>query len=85
MTTSSETIVRIDTRGLRCPMPVLRLEAALRSVKNGTRIRILADDPIATIDIPHHAKSAGHLVERQADEATACVFLVTARKKTGST
>ncbi|MBI1391457.1 MAG: sulfurtransferase TusA family protein [Alphaproteobacteria bacterium] len=68
---------RLDVRGLRCPMPVLRAEAALRRLSPGDMIEVLADDPIAAVDIPHFCSEAGHAVERLADEGDCCVFQVT--------
>jgi tRNA 2-thiouridine synthesizing protein A len=69
---------RLDTRGLRCPLPVLRLESALRTVPFGATIEIVADDPIATLDIPNAARDGGH-AWRRTDDGTGkvCVFEVT--------
>lgn len=54
---------RLDLRGLRCPIPVIRLEAAMRSLSDGNVIEVLADDPIAMVDLPHAARSAGFCCE----------------------
>jgi tRNA 2-thiouridine synthesizing protein A len=59
-------------------MPVLLMEAALRRAAPGARLRVTADDPIASIDIPHFCREGGHLAERLPDDDGACVFLVTA-------
>ncbi len=53
----------LDTRGYRCPMPVLKAEAALRRMEPGDILTVIADDPIAAIDIPHYCQNAGHAVE----------------------
>lgn len=75
----------LDATGYRCPMPVLLLERALRRMAPGERIRIVADDPVAAVDIPHFAKGAGATAERLAPGPGAapglCVFLVTAGGK----
>ena len=68
---------QLDLRGYRCPAPVIRLEAALRSLPPGTTISAIADDPVAAVDIPHFCAEAGHGVVRLPDEAGACVFQVT--------
>jgi tRNA 2-thiouridine synthesizing protein A len=49
----------LDARGHRCPVPTLRLRRALERAKPGEVIRLLADDPLARIDIPHFAAEAG--------------------------
>jgi tRNA 2-thiouridine synthesizing protein A len=71
----------LDATGYRCPMPVIRMEAALRRMAPGEKLLVRADDPIAALDIPHFCREAGHAAARLADEgspeAPVCVFLVT--------
>ena len=57
----------IDARGLMCPLPVLRLGKALRGLTEGTVVQILADDPVAVIDIPNFCREAGHELLAQSD------------------
>ncbi|MEM9989492.1 MAG: sulfurtransferase TusA family protein [Pseudomonadota bacterium] len=74
----SNDIIDLDTRGLRCPLPVLRLEKVLRDVEGGQTIRIVADDPIAKVDIPHFVAEAGHrCVTEKTENPEECVFQVT--------
>jgi tRNA 2-thiouridine synthesizing protein A len=58
----------IDARGFRCPLPVLRAQKALRDLAPGARLVLLADDPMAAIDIPHFCAESGHLLERAAGD-----------------
>src|SRR5512143_512504 len=51
--------ILIDARGHRCPVPTLRLRRALEGAPEGARVRLLADDPLARIDVPHFAASIG--------------------------
>jgi tRNA 2-thiouridine synthesizing protein A len=44
--------IEVDARGLRCPLPVIRLAQAARGAPAGTRIVVLATDPAARHDIP---------------------------------
>ena len=67
----------LDLTGYRCPVPVIRLEAALRSLPKGTQLTVFADDPIAAIDIPLACKEGGHGCERLPDRDGFCVFQVT--------
>ena len=71
----------IDARGLRCPLPVLKMEAMLRRLPAGGQVRIVADDPIAAVDIPHFAAEGGHACERVEGAPGLCVFLVTRGEK----
>lgn len=53
-------MTEIDATGLSCPMPVLRLQKALRDIALGGQIRLLASDPMAAIDVPHFCQEQGH-------------------------
>lgn len=53
----------VDARGHHCPVPTLRLRRALEGA-GGRVVRLLADDPMARIDVPHFVREAGaELVE----------------------
>ncbi len=43
----------IDARGHACPVPSLRLRRALAAAPEGALLRLLADDPMVRIDVPH--------------------------------
>jgi tRNA 2-thiouridine synthesizing protein A len=51
--------ILVDARGHRCPVPTLRLRRALEAAPPGARVRLLADDPLARIDVPHFAAQVG--------------------------
>ena len=51
--------ILVDARGHRCPVPTLRLRRALEAARPGARVRLLADDPMARIDVPHFAAQVG--------------------------
>jgi len=51
--------ILVDARGHRCPVPTLRLRKALEAAPAGGRVRLLADDPMARIDVPHFAAGSG--------------------------
>lgn len=55
--TTDETL---DAIGLLCPLPVLKLRKRLKPLAVGARMRLLADDPAAVIDVPHFCAEAGH-------------------------
>ncbi len=50
----------LDVIGLKCPLPALRTEKALAVLPAGGRLSILADDPLAPLDITHLCNKAGH-------------------------
>ena len=49
----------IDARGHRCPMPTLKLRRAVEAAEPGESLRLVCDDPLARIDVPHYAAQAG--------------------------
>ncbi len=71
----------LDLTGYRCPIPVIRLEAALRALPDGAQLTVFADDPVAAIDIPLSCREGGHDCERRPDQDEICVFRVTRGRK----
>ena len=49
---ASEADSVIDARGLRCPLPVIRLAAHARAALTTEVVEVLATDPAARADIP---------------------------------
>ncbi|MDB5494970.1 MAG: hypothetical protein JWP86_2307 [Phenylobacterium sp.] len=72
---SSDEIL-IDARGHRCPVPTLRLRRALATAQAGARLRLLADDPLARIDVPHFAAEVGAEVLERGEAAGVLSFLI---------
>lgn len=66
----------VDARGHRCPTPTLRLRRALERAAPGEVVELLADDPMARIDVPHFARQAGHLVESVEHDGAGLLFKV---------
>ena len=52
--------LEIDAIGLLCPLPVLKLRKQLLDLPVGSEVTLLADDPVAQIDVPHFCAEAGH-------------------------
>ena len=52
--------VLVDARGLRCPLPVIRLAAAARDLPAGALVTVLSTDPAARHDVPAWARMRGH-------------------------
>lgn len=58
----------LDLRGLKCPMPALLSRRALSRARPGSIIEVLADDPMAYIDVPHMCAQEGYEVVSLARE-----------------
>ena len=50
----------LDARGLKCPLPVLKMEKRLAQLPPGASLTVLATDPMARIDIPLYCTQHGH-------------------------
>ncbi|MSO92776.1 MAG: sulfurtransferase TusA family protein [Rhodospirillales bacterium] len=68
----------IDTKGLNCPLPVLKAKKALQSLGKGEILAVLATDPSAPKDFKSFCEATGHqLVEVVEADG---VYTVTVRK-----
>jgi len=68
--------ILVDARGHRCPVPTLRLRRALENAPPGAWVRLLADDPLARIDVPHLSAQLGAEAAEQSVEDGVICFLV---------
>jgi tRNA 2-thiouridine synthesizing protein A len=71
--------VLVDARGHRCPVPTLRLRRALEQAAGGSRVMLLADDPMARVDVPHFVRDQGHKLVETAEDGPALRFTVEKR------
>jgi tRNA 2-thiouridine synthesizing protein A len=71
----------VDARGHRCPVPTLRLGRVMRTVRPGALVCLLADDPMARIDVPHFAAQAGFEIVELAEVDAQLTFVVRRPKR----
>jgi tRNA 2-thiouridine synthesizing protein A len=69
---------RLDLRGLKCPLPVLRTRKALRRLHPGDLLIVECTDPLAPIDIPHLVREMGGTLEHRSENAGIHVFHIRA-------
>ena len=56
----------LDTRGLNCPLPILKAKKALAELQSGQLLRVLSTDGGALRDFQAFARQTGNeLVEQQ--------------------
>lgn len=72
------TATRLDLKGLKCPLPVLRTRKALRRLRPGDLLVVECTDPLAPIDIPHLVHEMGCAIELACETAGAHVFHIRA-------
>ncbi len=55
----------LDTRGLNCPLPILKAKKALADMVSGELLRVVSTDPGSTRDFQAFARQTGNeLVEQ---------------------
>jgi tRNA 2-thiouridine synthesizing protein A len=56
----------IDTRGLNCPLPILKAKKALAEMLSGQLLRVVSTDPGSTRDFQAFSKQTGNeLVDQE--------------------
>jgi len=69
----------MNLRGLKCPLPALRVRKMLSTLKSGDSIVAECTDPLAAIDIPNLLRQTGDMLEDKADADGVLTFRI--RKK----
>ena len=61
----------LDTSGKCCPMPMVETNQAIRGMKDGEVLEIIATDPATKMDIPSWCRRTGNtLIEHEEDDKT---------------
>ena len=69
-------IFEVNTSGLHCPLPLLRLKKALAEVSSGHVVKLIATDPAAHLDIGVYIEQTGHLMLEIVREDDLQIFFV---------
>jgi cysteine desulfurase len=72
----SDDRVTVDTLGLYCPVPVIRLAKAAASSPPGTVFEVLSDDAGAKVDIPVWCRMKHHEYLGMEDRERGWAFLI---------
>lgn len=67
----------LDTRGMNCPLPILKTKKMLNELSIGDVLRVITSDPLALLDFKAFCAHAAHdlvyLIENEDDE---CEFFI---------
>ena len=69
-------MIELDTRGLLCPLPVLKLRKLINSTKKKDKIKLMTDDPAAIVDVPHFCNEQGHQILESSKENGYDLFII---------
>lgn len=65
-TPAGEPVV-VDARGLRCPIPAIRLARRAQALAPGDLVTVWSTDPAAVYDVPAWARMRGHAIDGSVD------------------
>ena len=66
MKTADDHAIDLDTRGLNCPLPILKAKKALSNMHSGELLRVVSTDAGSVRDFQAFAKQTGNeLVEQE--------------------
>ena len=74
-------MIELDTRGLLCPLPVLKLRKLLESTKQKDKIKLMTDDPAAIVDVPHFCNEQGYQILESSKETDYDFFIIESSTK----
>ena len=66
----------LDTKGLNCPLPILKAKRSMKDVPVGGTIEILATDPAADADFQSFCRATGHELVESLQEGEVYRFLI---------
>jgi TusA-related sulfurtransferase len=69
----------IDTRGLNCPLPILRAKKALTDMESGQVLKVVATDPGSLRDFQAFARQTGNELVDQQQQGQEIVHLLRRR------
>lgn len=72
----SKDIIELDARNLMCPLPVIRAQDKVKTMRSGERLKVICTDPGALNDIPAWCRINGHrVISTQNDQHMIAVLI----------
>jgi tRNA 2-thiouridine synthesizing protein A len=69
----------LDTRGLNCPLPILKAKKALATMNSGEMLRVVATDPGSMRDFQAFARQTGNELVEQSNVADEFIHVLRRR------
>ncbi len=66
----------LDTKGLNCPLPILKTKKAIAEVPKGGTLEVLATDPGAVADFQAFCKSTGNEMVEHSEQGGIYRFVI---------
>jgi TusA-related sulfurtransferase len=71
--------VELDTRGLNCPLPILKAKKALAGMESGQVLKVVSTDTGSVRDFAAFTKQTGHALLSQTTEGSDFIHIVKRR------
>ena len=72
--------MELDCKGMYCPMPIVKLKKATKTMDSGQVVKLLATDPGSTRDVPAWAKKTGAEILETSEDGGEFVFVIKVNK-----
>lgn len=69
----------LDTRGLTCPLPILKAKKALADMQSGEVLKVVSTDPGSVRDFQAFARQTGNELINQTAEASDFIHVLRRR------
>jgi len=66
----------LDARGLKCPLPVMRAQKALRAMAAGATLEVHSTDDVSAEDFPDFCRANGHELVSARRDGRVWVFII---------
>ena len=66
----------LDTKGLNCPLPILKTKKAIKGLESGQTLEVLATDPGSVKDFDAFCKSTGNKLIETGETDGVYTFLI---------
>lgn len=66
----------LDVKGLKCPLPVLKIQKALKRLNASDILEVHTTDPLSVIDVPNFCNESGNSLLTQSGSDDVHIFRI---------
>ncbi len=66
----------LDTKGMNCPLPILKAKKAIKELESGDTLQVLATDPGSVKDFEAFCRSTGNELVESGEDGGVFTFLI---------
>ncbi len=66
----------LDTKGMNCPLPILKAKKAIKELESGNTLQVLATDPGSVKDFEAFCRSTGNELVESGEDDGVYTFLI---------